>query len=57
MYVPDVLGGQMMMWNPLEQELQMVVIHHVGAGTNTCPLQDQQAVLNSEPSPQPQLPV
>jgi hypothetical protein len=33
--LPEMGGGGMMMWNPVELELQMVVSHHVGAGNQT----------------------
>lgn len=35
MYVPGVLGSQQRVSGPPELELQMNVIHHIGAGNPT----------------------
>lgn len=36
--MPDIQGGQKRGLNPLEQEVQMVINHHVGSGNGTCVL-------------------
>jgi hypothetical protein len=49
--MPGTQGGQKIISYVLELEIQMVVNHHVGAGTQTQVLSKQQMCLIPEPSP------
>lgn len=55
--MPVVCGSLKWALDPLELELQIIVSPHMSTGNQTCPLQEQPAVLTSEPFLQPFLPM